>query len=123
MTIVLFLVVLVYFSYNPSESSIFPKCPFYSFTGFFCPGCGSQRAIHKFLHGDIFGGFKHNYLIMLLPMVLIYDWAVILFNKHSGKKIKNILHYSKVTYSILAIILLFWLLRNINFFPFSILAP
>ncbi|WP_238987284.1 DUF2752 domain-containing protein [Confluentibacter flavum] len=123
MAIVLFLVLLLYFSYNPSDSSIFPKCPFYSLTGFYCPGCGSQRAIHKFLHGDIFEGFKHNFLIMLLPTVLIYDWSVILFNKYSSKKIKNILHYSKTTYSIFIIIPLFWILRNINFYPFSILAP
>ncbi|WP_394344565.1 DUF2752 domain-containing protein [Confluentibacter citreus] len=120
---VLLLVLLLYYSYNPSQSTLFPKCPFYSFTGLYCPGCGSQRAIHKFLHGDIFEGLKHNFIIMVLPMVLIYDWSVILFNKYSNQKIKNILHYSKVTYSIFIIILLFWILRNLSFYPFSILAP
>lgn len=114
---------LLYFNYNPSNSSIFPKCPFYSLTGLHCPGCGSQRAIHKFLHGDIIEGLKYNFLIVLLPIVLIYDWGIILVNKYSKKKIENILHNSKTIYLILAVILLFWVLRNINFYPFSILAP
>lgn len=121
--IALFFVVLLYFSYNPSESNIFPKCPFYSFTGLYCPGCGSQRAIHQFLHGNIFEGLKHNLLILLLLTVLIYDWSVILFNKYSKNNIKNILHDSKTAFSILIIILLFWIIRNVNFYPFSILAP
>ncbi len=60
---------------------------------------------------------------MLLPSVLIYDWSIILINKYFNKKIKNILHNSKTTYAILIIVLLFWVLRNVNFYPFSILAP
>jgi Protein of unknown function (DUF2752) len=114
---------LLYFNYNPSNSNIFPKCPFYSYTKLYCPGCGSQRAIHKFLHGDIIEGLKHNFLILLLPTVLIYDWSIILVNKYSEKNIENILHNYKTIYLILAVILLFWVLRNINFYPFSILAP
>lgn len=123
LVIALFLLLYLYFNFNPSESKLFPKCPFHSFTGLYCPGCGSQRAIHKFLHGDILEGVKHNFLIMLLPIILIYDWSIILFNKYSKSNIKNLLHYSKTTYSILIIILLFWILRNINVYPFSILAP
>ncbi len=113
----------LYFRFNPSESNIFPKCPFYSLTGLYCPGCGSQRAVHHFLNGHVFDGIKHNYLIMLLPSVLIYDWSIILINKYFNKNIKNILHNSKTTYAILITVLLFWILRNVNFYPFSILAP
>lgn len=121
--VILFLMLLLYFSYNPSESNIFPKCPFYSFTGLYCPGCGSQRAIHEFLHGNIFEGLKHNFLIMLLPTVLIYDWTVIVINKYSEKPIKNILHSSKTTYIILILVMSFWMLRNINLYPFTVIAP
>ena len=45
------IVVTLYFFINPS-TAFFPKCPIYSTTGIYCPGCGSQRALHDFLHLD-----------------------------------------------------------------------
>ena len=112
-----------YFSYNPSALSIFPKCPFYSITGLYCPGCGSQRAIHQFLHGHLLEGLKHNFLILILATVLIYDGTIFLLNHFTKKPLKNLLHQSRITKLILIIILSFWVLRNINFYPFTILAP
>ncbi|PYV86056.1 MAG: hypothetical protein DMG90_22080 [Acidobacteria bacterium] len=35
---------------NPASSGIFPPCPFLWLTGFYCPGCGSLRALHQLLH-------------------------------------------------------------------------
>ena len=118
-----FALVYFYFIYNPGALSIFPKCPFYSLTGLYCPGCGSQRAIHQFLHGHLLEGLKHNFLIVILATVLIYDGTIFLLNHFTKKPINNLLHQSIITKLILIIILSFWVLRNINFFPFTILAP
>ena len=41
----------IYFALDPSRSDLFPRCVFLSLTGYKCPGCGSQRAIHALLHG------------------------------------------------------------------------
>ena len=112
-----------YFNYNPSVLSVFPKCPFYSITGFYCPGCGSQRAVHQFLHGHILEGLKHNFLILILVTVLIYDGMLFLLNHFTKKTFNNLLHQSRITKLILILILLFWFFRNINFYPFTILAP
>ncbi|WP_367892778.1 DUF2752 domain-containing protein [Flavivirga jejuensis] len=43
----------LYYNYDPSEYNIFPKCPVYSLTGIYCPGCGSQRAVHQFFNYSI----------------------------------------------------------------------
>src|ERR1700743_3243391 len=51
---------VVYFLYNPVKYRFFPKCPFYSLTGFACPGCGSQRAIYNLLHGNILKAIRFN---------------------------------------------------------------
>ena len=115
--------VYFYFNYSPSDYSIFPKCPFYSITGFYCPGCGSQRAIHSLLHGHIFEGLKHNFLILLLTLVLVYDAIVYVLKNNYGKDIKNLLHKSKTTKFILYAVIVFWILRNINLYPFTLLAP
>jgi len=116
-------VLSLYFFLDPAKMAIFPKCPFYSLTGIYCPGCGSQRAAHQFLHGHFIAGFKHNFLIGLLMLVLGYEFFVFIMKTIFKKNIYNLLHSSKVTFSILIIVILFWILRNINAFPFSFLAP
>jgi Protein of unknown function (DUF2752) len=124
--IILVIVILgmlsLYFFWNP-EVDIFPKCPFYSLTGIYCPGCGSQRATHQILHGYFIEGLRHNYLIGLLGIILVYELFVFVANKFFMKSIYNLLHNSKITIGILIIIILFWILRNINIFPFNELAP
>ncbi|WP_408612159.1 DUF2752 domain-containing protein [Flavivirga spongiicola] len=127
-TIILIIVALIfipylYYNYNPSIYNIFPKCPLYSLTGIYCPGCGSQRATHQFLQGHILDGIKHNFLIILLVVVLLYDASIKLIKIVFNRAFINLLHASKTTYTILIIIILFWILRNINLYPFTILAP
>jgi len=116
-------VLALYIYWSPSETNIFPKCPFYSVTGIYCPGCGSQRAAHQILNGHIFEGITRNYLIGLLAIVLVYQALVFIINNVLNKRITNLLHKSKVASGILIVVILFWILRNINMFPFTELAP
>ncbi|MDD7887005.1 DUF2752 domain-containing protein [Flavivirga sp. 57AJ16] len=121
--IALIFISYLYYNYDPLGYKIFPKCPFYSLTEIYCPGCGSQRAAHKLLQGHILDGFKHNFLIVLLVAVLLYDASIKLIKIIFNRTVKNLLHDSKTTYAILIVIILFWILRNINLYPFTILAP
>ena len=54
-------VYLYYFDNSPFTF----KCPVKFLTGFDCPGCGSQRAIHSLLHGDIAKALSYNYFIII----------------------------------------------------------
>jgi hypothetical protein len=116
-------VLLLYFFWNPSNNNFFPKCPLYSLTGIYCPGCGSQRAMHQIIHGNIIEGLRHNYLIALLGIVLLYQALLFMVHKLYNKSFYNILHQSLTIKIILVLILVFWLLRNIRFYPFTELAP
>ena len=123
-TVIVILVLLsLYFFYNPEETLLFPKCPFYLATGLHCPGCGSQRAFHNILNGNILEGLRYNYLLLLVFSVLIYNTFLYYINKFSNQEYKNIFHNSKVTISILVIVILYWILRNIPIYPFTELAP
>lgn len=54
----------VYFFLDPAQH-FFPKCPFLWLTGWKCPGCGSQRAVHQLLHGQILEALRLNFLFVL----------------------------------------------------------
>lgn len=49
--------VALYRSY-PTPDSHFPKCFFWSLSGWKCPGCGTQRALHLLMHGDVVGSLR-----------------------------------------------------------------
>ncbi|MCB0474020.1 MAG: DUF2752 domain-containing protein [Flavobacteriaceae bacterium] len=112
-----------YFIVNPSEVNFMPRCPLYSTTGIYCPGCGSQRALHDFLHLDLMGVIRHNVLFLLGIFVLLYHLSVESIEIFTKKKVKNVLYYPKTPLIFLGIILIYWVLRNLPYYPFNLLAP
>ena len=116
-------VVSLYFFINPSEYNFFPKCPFFNYTGIYCAGCGSQRAIHQIINGNIITGIRHNYLLILVFGVLSYKAGIFILNKFHNKTYADIFHKPLATKIILILVLLFWVLRNIRIVPFTELAP
>lgn len=123
--LIAFIIVLLgifYFYFDPLEESFFPKCPFYSITGFYCPGCGSQRALHALIHLDILGVLKNNILFPLGLLIFGYN-IVVQFFKYKGRKIKNLLYAKYTPIILLMIFIIFGILRNIDQEPFTYLAP
>jgi hypothetical protein len=107
--------VLVYSLFNPENNAYFPKCIFKSLTGFKCPGCGSQRAIHHILNFQIAEALRNNLLLVISIPYIITGFVFDLVKKPGAKFIKwrKILFGSIAIYTILVIIILFWILRNI----------
>ncbi len=115
--------VLIYFLFNPSEGFFIP-CPFYYLTGFYCPGCGSQRAVHSLLHGDILGALRFNPLMVLTVPIIVYGLGIVLANWVFGTNYRFMLFYSKLfIYGLFGLAILFWIIRNIPIYPFNLLAP
>lgn len=103
---------LLYFCIDPAKSAIFPKCPFLVLTGWKCPGCGSQRAIHSLLHLDFAEAFGYNMLLVTsLPVVAILIYAELRREKLPHLYIK--LHNTKFIWSYFAIVVVWWIGRNI----------
>ncbi|TXD74094.1 DUF2752 domain-containing protein [Aequorivita antarctica] len=115
---------IVYFFYNPSENSFFIPCPFHYITGLYCPGCGSQRAIHLLLHGDVIRAFRFNPLMVLTLPILIYGLGITVANWIFGTRYRFMLFYSNLfIIGYFGIAILYWVLRNLSFYPFNLLAP
>src|SRR5690606_33528020 len=108
-------IMVVYGFLDPYQYTFFPKCPFHAITGFKCPGCGSQRALHDLLSLDISAAFYENQLMVLsIPYIitgLIFDWTD--SSSANFLKWRQRLFGKTAIFIILAIIIAFWVLRNI----------
>ncbi len=104
-------ILCIYFYFDPSDN-FFPRCPFLSLTGYQCPGCGSQRAIHALLHGDMATAWHFNaILLVFIPVVAALLVAEIKREKWSR-------FYANVNsrwmiWGATIVLLMWWILRNI----------
>ncbi|MBQ3656142.1 MAG: DUF2752 domain-containing protein [Bacteroidales bacterium] len=106
LAVVLIVIVLkFYYQNDPLQSVEMPKCTFFVLTGWKCPGCGGQRALHHLLKGEIWQSFCQNPLLYFATAYII---AVLSF----GKKYK-FLTGIKACSAWLIGILAFWILRNV----------
>jgi hypothetical protein len=92
-------------------------------TGYYCPGCGSQRAVHNLLHLNFSGVISNNFLFLPAVALVIYHYSFGLVNRFFRLNLPNIFYLKYTPAAILVIIVVFWVLRNLAFYPFSVLAP
>ncbi|MHB1108587.1 MAG: DUF2752 domain-containing protein, partial [Lutibacter sp.] len=114
---------LFYFFINPNEASFFPECPLYYTTGIYCPGCGSQRATHQLLNFNVFGVLQQNVLFFICLLILGYHITLTGINAFFKKNFYNHMYHPKTPLVILVFIIIFWIFRNIPYYPFNLLAP
>ena len=102
----------IYYALDPSSSAAFPSCGFLTLTGYKCPGCGSQRAIHALLNGDVAAAFHYNAMLFIAaPWILLCLFAET--QRVRNPRLYARLHPSLLIWLFLATILAWWLLRNI----------
>lgn len=113
---------LVYRS-NPATSGLFPPCPFLWLTGFYCPGCGSLRAFHQLLHGNLRAAFAFNPFAVLAFPFLAYGSASWVSFLVRGKYLAQVFLPGWVIWALCFTVVLFGIFRNLPVYPFNLLAP
>ena len=117
-------VFFVYSTYNPSQNNLFVPCPIKYSTGYDCPGCGSQRAIHQIFHFNFYNAFRLNPLMVLSLPLIIYGLGLAIWNWVFDTRYRVKLFYSNVfIYTYFGLVILYWIARNLPFYPFNLLAP
>ncbi len=106
---------VVYFLLDPAQYNFFPKCPFYAVTGYKCPGCGSQRAVHALLNLDFPGAFMANPLLVIaIPYIILgflFDYTRL---GERIPRVRKILYGKNAILIVLVIVIAYWILRNIG---------
>ena len=100
---------------DPSVVPIFPRCPFRLLTGYLCPGCGSQRAIHHLLNLDLAAAWQMNplFVIALPYLALALLLQPLAHRSPRCARLRDLLVGYRASVVILVVILLFWVGRNI----------
>ena len=121
--IVVFCALVYYYTHNPAVSP-YPPCPFYYITGLYCPGCGSSRALHQLLHGNLLMALDLNPLMVLSIPFVLYLLISTADIRIRGKRIFQRIPFKKGFYAmLLSVIIVYWVIRNLPFYPFNLLAP
>jgi hypothetical protein len=111
------------YAVDPSRSTPYPFCPFYALTGLYCPGCGSLRALHSLLHGQVMAAFGFNsFMLLSLPYVL-YCFLSYATGTVRRKPSPAFFVPANIIWLFLGCVVIFSVLRNIPQPPWSWLAP
>ncbi|MBY0460011.1 MAG: DUF2752 domain-containing protein [Gemmataceae bacterium] len=107
----------------PTRDSRYPKCFHYKLSGTHCPGCGTARALHFALNGDLARAAGNNvFSLVALPVVLVATvpklvrWVL-------GRPQSDWRLGARWVKLLVVLLLLFWISRNIPLYPFTLLAP
>jgi hypothetical protein len=112
---------------DPNEPGVYGVCPFRWATGLDCPGCGSLRAVHALVGGDLArAGDHHLLLVLALPLVAAawVGWLVRSWRRHPASDAGSSRRSGAVRWPVvLAVVAVaFGVLRNLPWEPISRLA-
>lgn len=113
----------VLFLFDPTAYAFYPPCPFHALTGLWCPGCGTTRALHELLRGDLAAAFGLNPLMVVALPYLGYSAASYATLGLRGRALPALFGSPLFAWLALWAILAYWILRNLPLYPFSLLAP
>ena len=99
-------------SVDPNQPGHYPTCPFLALTGWWCPGCGSLRAIHDLAHLDVAGALGHNPFTVLVIPFLVLSWVLWVERSLTGRVPRRVAPGWSITALLIGIVA-FWVLRNV----------
>lgn len=109
--LVVIFICIYYYSHDPSAGGA-PRCTFRLLTGWDCPGCGSQRAIHSLLHGHIARAWRYNpFIFFAVPVGAFYLFAETWRDRFP--RLHTAANRPAILILILVAVILWWILRNV----------
>lgn len=108
---------------DPGSSALYPPCPFLALTGFYCPGCGTLRALHQLTLGHPVAALDLNPLMVFLLPFVAYFFASQAMLALTGRPLRRFFVRPELIWALLGVVLAYGVLRNIPVYPLVLLAP
>lgn len=112
--------------YETAIRGLSPGCFFKHVTGLNCAGCGGTRAFFALLKGDLSLSLRMNPLLItalagggLFGSVAVWE----ALSEGRPRRFQRVRFTAATGWSLLGIALAFWILRNLPWWPFTLLAP
>lgn len=109
-TVVVIALAIYYYRHDPSSGGL--PCVFKTLTGYDCPGCGAQRALHAALHGRFAEALSFNPLIFFIAPAAIYLIVVEALRNSRPALYARSMHPA-VPVIIFIVVTAFWIGRNL----------
>ncbi len=109
--------------FDPKTAGFFPVCPLYSLTGIACPGCGLTRGFHALFNGDVTTALHYNALIPLFALIFAFGLILMTLVAVKGSAIPKWVYSPKLLFAFFVLLIVFGVLRNLPFYPFTFLYP
>lgn len=104
----------LFYRFDPETQPLFPKCPFLMATGYQCPGCGSQRAVHSLLHANIGSALKQNaFMVLAIPYIFLGIYLQYLGGRLRHPGLERVFYGRWSAVVLLVVIIAYWILRNL----------
>ncbi|MGI8639896.1 MAG: DUF2752 domain-containing protein [Pyrinomonadaceae bacterium] len=108
--------------FNPTTAGFFPVCPLHAITGLNCPGCGLTRGFHALFHGDVLTALHFNALLPVYLFIGCYFFVSLGLTAVRGRGLSLNLFKPRLLWGFLIVLIVFGVVRNLPFYPFTILA-
>ena len=107
---------------NPTTpGGILPVCPTKALLGIDCPGCGSLRMIYSLLHLDFASAAHYNALGLVAVLLLLWAFAAWTYGRVLGRQVRSWQHLRWSAPTVLALTVVWFVVRNLGFGPFPAL--
>jgi hypothetical protein len=96
-----------------------PVCPTKALLGIDCPGCGSLRMLYSLLHGDLFAASRYNFVGLVSVFFLLWAYGAWTYGRFVDRRITSWQHHRWAAAAALAVVSVWFVIRNVPIAPFT----
>jgi Protein of unknown function (DUF2752) len=96
-----------------------PVCPTKALLGIDCPGCGSLRMLYSVMHGNLPAAARFNALGLAALVLLVSAYLTWTYGRVVGRRIGSWQHNRWSAVVTLALVVAWFVVRNLPFAPFT----
>lgn len=109
----------VWFGDPTTPGGPLPVCPTKALLGIDCPGCGCMRMLYSVMHGDLLAAVKFNAVAVVALVLLVFAFATWTYGRAVGRRMWSWQHYRWSALVTMVVVLVWFVVRNLPFAPFT----